>query len=122
MNLEIVKKALKETDNTINLTCLWFKIDDNTKIKIDSGDESDWEHPDNLQIETYYFIATFYDAVYQFQIDRDDIEKDDVNIWGLEGDSKLFASFEDVMDDYDNKQLVSLIAKRFEELEQLECV
>ena len=122
MNLEIVKKALLEINDSIDLTCTWFKVNNDLKVKIDYGNENDWETPKDLEIETYCFIATFYDCVYDFQIDKKDIVKNEIEIYGLGGDSKLFDSFQSFIEVEDNLQLLKEIALRFEKLEQLECV
>ena len=122
MNLEIVKKALAKIDNSIDLTCTWFQINKNLKIKIDSGEESDWDSPEDLEIESFFFGATFYDAEYSFTIDKIDIENDRLEVWQLEGDSNLFESFKELIGSYENLELLKMICLRFEKLEQLECV
>lgn len=122
MNLEAVKKDLEQINNSIDLTCTWFKINNDLKLNIEYGNENDWETHEDLEIETFFFISTFYDCVYQFQIDKKDIVNNLIEIYGLEGDSKLFDSFHELIQEEDNLQLLKQISLRFEKLSQLECV
>jgi len=119
MNLEIVKKALSEIDDSIDLLSTWFQVNNNLKLKIDDVEESDWDTPEDIEIESFLFVATFYDGEYSFAIDKIDINNNQINIWGLEGDSKLFSSFQETIEEEENLELLKLIALRYEKLEQL---
>ena len=121
MNLQPITSALDKIDNSIDLVCTWVKLQENLKIKIDSGEENDWDTPEELEINQFLFSASFYDAYYSFVVDKKDIENNEVNTWGLEGPSILFASFEEVIQIEKNWEIIKLISKRFEKLSQLEC-
>jgi hypothetical protein len=122
MNLEIVKKALLEIDDSTDLLSTWFQVNKNLKLKIDDGEESDWDTPEDVEIESFLFVATFYDSEYYFAIDKIDINNNQINIWGLEGDSKLFSSFQETIEEEENLELLKLIALRYEKLEQLSYI
>lgn len=120
MNLEAFNIELLKIEDNIELTCCWFKVNENLLIKIDDGQQNDWETPEDLEIESFLFVAIFYDCEYSFAINKTDINNNEIKIWGLEGYSKLFSSFEETIEDDEILELLKLIALRYEKLEQLE--
>ncbi len=122
MNLEVVKKALKEEKKCLGLICLWFKLNKDLLIRLEYVDENDWDLPENLKILNFHFVAKFYDCEYSFSINSKDIKRDTPDTGYIDGDSKLFDSFESLITEEDNWEIIKLMCKRMEELEILECV
>lgn len=59
--------------------------------------EGDSDENDNVVSLMFYF--SFYDCNYSFSIWKKDIEAKNIELSGLEGDSKLFNSFETLLED-----------------------
>lgn len=120
MNLENVKKILKEVESSIDMSHTWFKLNDNTKILLEYGVSNDFSSIDDFEVETFYFTGTFYDCVYSFAVKKESIKEDYSDIVGLSGDSKLFDSFENFLEDDDTWELLKMLCLKLEELDKID--
>lgn len=120
MNLENLKQILEEIESSIEMSQTWFKVNDNTKILLEYGVSNDFTSIDDFEVETFYFTVTFYDCTYNFVIKNKSIKEDYSDFVGLSGDTKLFDSFENFLEEYSTWKALKMLCLRLEELDKID--
>ena len=75
---------------------LQLKINENTVLHYIEDSQNHYDNDGNNIIDCYQLSFSFYDCHYYVGVSRKDIEQDESFLIALDGDSKLFDSFEEM--------------------------
>ena len=75
---------------------LQLKINENTVLHYIEDSQNHYDDKGNNIIDCYQLSFSFYDCHYYVGVSRKDIEQDESFLIALDGDSKLFDSFEEM--------------------------
>ncbi len=115
MQLEKLSSALKNIENYLDLCFTSIELSKELTIVNIEADENNWETPEETKIDTLTLGCKFYDCEYMLFVPKKAITENDSFFITSEGDSKLFESFNSIMQE-DYFEHIKLIFNRFEEL------
>ncbi len=93
---------------------LQLEIDKNTILHYIEDSNNHYDEQGNNIIDSYQLSFSFYDCNYYVGVSRKDIEQDNSFLIELEGNSKLFDSFEEMC----QNELWSLIKEKCNEYDK----
>lgn len=119
MTLETLEKGLKQIDNLIDYSFTSIQLQSYLSLSAFEVEENDWEKISEIAIEQLTFNAKFYDCEYLVYCPKKAIEKNDSFLISIDGDSKLFESFKNFIQE-DCFEHIKAIFNRLEYLLQQE--
>lgn len=113
MNLDKIEEFTNSIEDGYEFFLTEFSMDQNLIIRLDFVNLNDWELPKEIKGEVYFFEAVFYGKAYSFHVYRRHLESDS-NCVLCEGNSDLFDSFENAIQDKYWTQVVFICNKYIE--------
>ncbi len=109
------QKLIEKFKTFLDCCSLQIQLADNLILHYIEGDESDWDNPEQTEIDNYTLSIGFRDCHYYLTVPRGAIEEDFSAMTLCDGDSDLFDSFESKMQD-DYWEYIKLVCARYKEL------